>query len=138
MDHGNDRKRRRIAARPNIDGDEDDREHEAFTFESVVPESLRKSISPPAERSLQSASSRPFLQSSTAKYIQRSFPSFPSSDTVSITEAKLIPSPVQLSTVKELPVSSNVDTVSLGDILGDPLIKECWLFNYLIDVDFVM
>ncbi|KAL8648509.1 MAG: hypothetical protein Q9210_004949 [Variospora velana] len=48
------------------------------------------------------------------------------------------PSPIQLSTVSGLPASSNIDTVSLGDILGDPLIKECWLFNYLFDVDFIM
>ena len=49
-----------------------------------------------------------------------------------------VPSPVQLTTVSDLPASSNVDTVSLKDFLGDPLIKEAWLFNYLIDVDFVM
>ncbi|KAL8866107.1 MAG: hypothetical protein Q9174_006488 [Haloplaca sp. 1 TL-2023] len=47
-------------------------------------------------------------------------------------------SPIQLSTVNGLPTASNIDTVSLHDILGDPLIKECWLFNYLFDVDFVM
>ncbi|KAI4179283.1 MAG: hypothetical protein LQ348_005437 [Seirophora lacunosa] len=47
-------------------------------------------------------------------------------------------SPIQLSTVSGLPASSNIDTLSLGDILGDPLIKECWLFNYLFDVDFIM
>ena len=50
----------------------------------------------------------------------------------------LIQSPIQLSTVNGLAASSNDDTVSLGDILGDPLIKECWLFNYLFDVDFIM
>ena len=51
---------------------------------------------------------------------------------------KCTPSPVQLTTVSDLPASSNVDTVSLKDLLGDPLIKEAWLFNYLIDVDYVM
>ncbi|KAL8906546.1 MAG: hypothetical protein Q9171_006222 [Xanthocarpia ochracea] len=49
-----------------------------------------------------------------------------------------IPSPIHLSTVNGLADSTNVDTVSLRDILGDPLIKECWLFNYLIDVHFIM
>ena len=48
------------------------------------------------------------------------------------------PSPVQLNFVEDLPASSNVDCVSLGSILGDPMIKECWLFNYLFDMDFVM
>ncbi len=52
--------------------------------------------------------------------------------------SKTIPSPIQLNFIQELPASSNVDTVSLGNILGDPMIKECWLFNYLFDVDFVM
>ena len=47
-------------------------------------------------------------------------------------------SPVQLNFIEELPASSNVDCISLGSILGDPMIKECWLFNYLFDLDFVM
>ena len=50
----------------------------------------------------------------------------------------LFESPVQLNFIEELPASSNVDCVSLGSILGDPMIKECWLFNYLFDLDFVM
>ncbi|KAL9579032.1 MAG: hypothetical protein Q9203_006869 [Teloschistes exilis] len=52
--------------------------------------------------------------------------------------APLMASTIHLSTVKGLPATHNVDTVSLRDILGDPLIEECWLFNYLIDVDFIM
>ena len=49
-----------------------------------------------------------------------------------------IQSPVQLNFIEQLPTSSNVDCISLGSILGDPMIKECWLFNYLFDIDFVM
>lgn len=48
------------------------------------------------------------------------------------------PSPVQLISTKDLPSSYNVDTISLKDVLGEPLIRECWIFNYLFDVDFVM
>ncbi len=51
---------------------------------------------------------------------------------------RFIPSPIQLNRISDLPASSNVDTVSLRDLLGDPLISECWIFNYLFDVDFVM
>ena len=51
---------------------------------------------------------------------------------------KVVPSPVQLNFIEELPAISNVNTISLGSILGDPMIKECWLFNYLFDMDFVM
>lgn len=51
---------------------------------------------------------------------------------------KCVPSPVSLTTTPKLAASNNVDTVSLSDILSDPLIKECWNFNYLHDVDYVM
>ncbi|KAJ6099975.1 hypothetical protein N7467_001510 [Penicillium canescens] len=53
---------------------------------------------------------------------------------------KVIDSPIQLSHIRDLPTSKgyNVDTVRLRDILGDPMIRECWQFNYLIDVDFLM
>lgn len=49
-----------------------------------------------------------------------------------------IKSPFQLTWIRDLPATSNVDAVSLRDILGDPLIAECWDFNYLHDVDFLM
>jgi tyrosyl-DNA phosphodiesterase-1 len=49
-----------------------------------------------------------------------------------------IPSPFQLTKIHDLPASSNVDAVGLKDILGDPLIAECWEFNYLHDLDFLM
>jgi tyrosyl-DNA phosphodiesterase-1 len=49
-----------------------------------------------------------------------------------------MPSPFQLTWIRDLPESSNVDAVSLSDILGDPIIAECWDFNYLHDLDFLM
>lgn len=52
--------------------------------------------------------------------------------------AKLKSSPFQLTWIQDLPPASNVDAVSLRDILGDPLIAECWEFNYLHDLDFLM
>lgn len=51
---------------------------------------------------------------------------------------KVFKSPVQLTHIRDLPESSNVDTVRLSDILGDPMIRECWQFNYLFDVDFLL
>ncbi|KAJ5907611.1 hypothetical protein N7495_000293 [Penicillium taxi] len=52
----------------------------------------------------------------------------------------LIPSPIQLTHIKDLSDRQgfNVDTVQLRDILGDPMISECWQFNFLFDVDFLM
>ncbi|CAD6439171.1 8824f4b5-3595-43a6-a2d9-f11a89b7d655 [Sclerotinia trifoliorum] len=54
------------------------------------------------------------------------------------TKQKVVKSPFQLTSIRDLPASSNVDTVSLRDILGDPLISECWEFNYLHNLDFLM
>ncbi|TVY60695.1 putative tyrosyl-DNA phosphodiesterase [Lachnellula suecica] len=51
---------------------------------------------------------------------------------------KIMKSPFQLTWIRDLPAASNVDAVSLKDILGDPLISECWEFNYLHDLDFLM
>jgi tyrosyl-DNA phosphodiesterase 1 len=51
---------------------------------------------------------------------------------------KVMNSPFQLTRITDLPASSNVDAVSLKDILGDPLISECWEFNYLHNLDFLM
>ncbi|KAL8748409.1 MAG: hypothetical protein Q9184_007324 [Pyrenodesmia sp. 2 TL-2023] len=82
--------------------------------------------SPPAYRSGQSQSAHGPGASSFMGHAQ------------ALRSESLKASPIQLSTVNGLAASSNVDTVSLRDILGDPLIKECWLFNYLIDVDYIM
>ena len=59
-------------------------------------------------------------------------------ETTSMSTVSHISSPIQLSRVEGLPARNNVDTVSLRDILGHPLISKCWAFNYLIDVDFLL
>ncbi|KAH6612139.1 tyrosyl-DNA phosphodiesterase-domain-containing protein [Boeremia exigua] len=52
--------------------------------------------------------------------------------------AGVIASPFQLTRIRDLAPHQNVDTVGLEDILGDPMIRECWNFNFLFDIDFVM
>ncbi|KAJ5502496.1 Tyrosyl-DNA phosphodiesterase [Penicillium fimorum] len=52
--------------------------------------------------------------------------------------AQFINSPVQLTHIRDLPNGNNVDTIRLHDILRDPMIRECWQFNFLFDVDFLM
>ena len=47
-------------------------------------------------------------------------------------------SPWQLTWIRDLPESQNRDAVTLKDLLGDPLIAECWQFNYLHDIPFIM
>ena len=70
--------------------------------------------------------------------VKSELPAGSDNDKAQIPLSKTVPSPVQLNFIEQLPASSNVDTISLGSILGDPMIKECWLFNYLFDMDFVM
>ncbi|KAI9873034.1 MAG: hypothetical protein M1823_008021, partial [Watsoniomyces obsoletus] len=50
----------------------------------------------------------------------------------------MLPSPFTLIKIRDLPASANVDTVSLHDILGNPLVKEAWVFNFCFDVDWMM
>lgn len=50
----------------------------------------------------------------------------------------LISSPFRLMSIRDLPASQNRDTVSLHDILGNPLIKEAWVFNFCFDIDWMM
>ncbi|OJD13277.1 hypothetical protein AJ78_06256 [Emergomyces pasteurianus Ep9510] len=87
--------------------------------------SLNRSISPPLRRpSKQPSTSGPYVP-------QEKFP---------LSSENIIPSPIQLTHIRDFPASSdnNNDAVRLRDILGDPLIKECWQFNYMFDVDFLM
>lgn len=53
-------------------------------------------------------------------------------------EARVVGSPWQLTWIRDLPESLNKDAVTLKDLLGDPLICECWEFNYLHDIPFLM
>ncbi|KAL9613812.1 MAG: hypothetical protein Q9167_001659 [Letrouitia subvulpina] len=138
-------KRRRIDIDLRID-DEDDAVETYLEAQKLVNgthiaevESVsRSSISPPPIRRVSVArrneskdvSSQGVLQSKSSAYSSPPTSTIPESvptDTVS--------SPVQLSSIDNLPAACNVDTVGLKDILGDPLIKECWLFNYLQQFD---
>ncbi|KAL5366310.1 tyrosyl-DNA phosphodiesterase-domain-containing protein [Aspergillus floccosus] len=85
--------------------------------------SLRRSITPPSPRPSKRAVSSPAKTTNAQQDTPR-----------------VIPSPFQLTHVRDLAESSgnNADTVRLRDILGDPMIRECWQFNYLFDVDFLM
>lgn len=51
---------------------------------------------------------------------------------------KLFNSPFQLTRIRDLSEEDNVDTITLHDILRDPMIKECWQFNFLFDIHFIM
>lgn len=53
-------------------------------------------------------------------------------------DREYVASPFQLTKIRDLAPHQNVDTVELKDVLGDPAIRECWNFNFLFDLDFVM
>lgn len=62
----------------------------------------------------------------------------PSCDALPLLHKRYLCSPIQLTHIRDLPAAENVHTVTLNDIVGDPLIKECWSFNFMTSVDFLM
>ncbi|PYI08170.1 phospholipase D/nuclease [Aspergillus sclerotiicarbonarius CBS 121057] len=95
---------------------------------SITPPSLSRATAPPPPSSQHNTSSSPQPQ--------------PKNDTTNKNkkEIKILPSPIQLTHIRDLPqtTSHNFSTIQLHDILSSPLIRECWQFNYLFDVDFLM
>jgi len=63
-----------------------------------------------------------------------------SSETNTIIESstQTIESPFRLTRIRGLPGSENEDTVGIDDILGDVMLREVWLFNYMHDIEWVM
>ena len=97
------------------------------------------SISPPPKRKASARNSPVQTHVHTdTNAVKGKVPLESGKDEVERLEPKVVASPVQLNFIEELPGISNVNAISLGSILGDPMIKECWLFNYLFDMDFVM
>lgn len=50
----------------------------------------------------------------------------------------MVKSPFELIRAQGVPGHLNRDTVTLEDILGDPLIRECWNFNFMHDIEFLL
>jgi len=103
--------------------------------------SLHRSISPPlrtrSQGPDQSYSACPELANDKIGTEQENVPHSQRPENLSL---RLVPSPVQLTHIRDYPASKgyNNDVVRLRDILGDPMIRECWQFNYMFDVDFLM
>lgn len=98
-----------------------------------TPQTLSHSISPPRRRNRKQATP---AEAAGSPSIQAE-PTSPK-PTVTKTGNNKFRSPFQLTWVRDLPDEANTDAVTLGDILGDPLISECWDFNYLHDINFLL
>ncbi|KAJ5363701.1 uncharacterized protein N7496_009414 [Penicillium cataractarum] len=115
--------------------------------ENAVPDrvstplaSLHRSITPPPRARSQSRAVSNALCSDLKSDQLEGLKSKPTEHTSTKISHRLISSPIQLTHIRDFPEQRgyNVDTVKLRDILGDPMIRECWQFNYLFDVDFLM
>ncbi|KAF7712402.1 Uncharacterized protein PECH_003305 [Penicillium ucsense] len=119
-------------------------DNEAQLKDSPAPlASLHRSITPPprARPRAPSAAPRPPCRDIVNDQDESENNERKPSDGMSSQDTtQVIPSPIQLTHIQDYPLSKgyNVDAVKLRDILGDPMIQECWQFNYLFDVDFVM
>ena len=89
----------------------------------IVLESMLRSVSPPRKRQRPRAESNVSVTSSA-----------PSSER----EPGSLRSPFQLTTVRDLPASANVDTLTVKDVFGSPALVECWEFNYLHNLEFLI
>ncbi|KAK1778569.1 tyrosyl-DNA phosphodiesterase-domain-containing protein [Copromyces sp. CBS 386.78] len=96
----------------------------------ATPRSLSRAVSPPLKKRRTSPEKRESLPAEQQPEQQTEQQPCPSQ--------WIVKSPFHLTTIRSLEHASNKDTVSLKDLLGDPLIKECWEFNYLHDIDFLM
>ena len=100
--------------------------------------SLYRSITPPASRCRQPPPPPPPPPAQNQSHSQ---PQSQAKDkTAGPAAPVIIPSPISLTHIRDLPATSanNAETVHLRDLLGDPMIRECWQFNYLFDVDYLM
>ncbi|KAK4160774.1 putative tyrosyl-DNA phosphodiesterase, partial [Cladorrhinum sp. PSN259] len=111
-----------------------------------TPRSLTRPISPPRKKrrvstapedSSSAANKKPDLPS-TKEHGSAALSQTLSKTTQPSSSPRVIKSPFQLTKIRDLPPGLNRDTVTLKDLLGDPLISECWEFNYLHDIDFLL
>ncbi|EWC44964.1 hypothetical protein DRE_01023 [Drechslerella stenobrocha 248] len=49
-----------------------------------------------------------------------------------------ISSPFKLTCIRDFPANKNIDCIGIKDILGNPLIRELWSFNYMHDLSWLV
>ncbi|KAF2437831.1 phospholipase D/nuclease [Karstenula rhodostoma CBS 690.94] len=137
-------KRRKLDADVNGAGCTPSSTSEEAIADEATATSLQRPISPPPLRSRQRTPHTSHLHDAHVTEPSPADEAVSTSCRATVEEepdhkkSKVVRSPVQLSRIRDLAPHQNEDSVGLRDILGDPMIKECWNFNYLFDVDFVM
>ncbi|KAL1858899.1 hypothetical protein Daus18300_009768 [Diaporthe australafricana] len=128
-------KRRRLSV--DVDNDRPD-SGPTTTPGQLTPRSLNHPVSPPRKRSRHQAI-QPESDEQKEQHQTKPASSKPTDGSLPTSGAnETFSSPFQLTWIRDLPDAANTDAVTLRDILGDPLIAECWEFNYLHDVDFLI
>lgn len=123
-------KRRRLST-------DDDNVADSLEDADTFPRSLSHPVSPPARKR-----ARPQAREAEVHVEDVVKPGetvkFSSSHLDKKGNQRIFTSPFQLTWIQDLPEAANTDAVTLRDLLGDPLIAECWEFNYLHDINFLM
>lgn len=122
-------KRRRLSVEP-VESDP------TGTQGPSTPRSLSHPVSPPRKRTSRQTA---IPKQDNEELAQTTPTTSAPADVPSTHETnQTLKSPFQLTWIRDLPAAANTDAVTLRDLLGDPLIAECWQFNYLHDIDFLL
>lgn len=100
----------------------------------ATPRSLSRAVSPPLKKRRTSPEKEESLHTGQDEREQTE----QQAERQPCSSQRIVKSPFHLTTIRSLGQASNKDTVLLKDLLSDPLIKECWEFNYLHDIDYLM
>lgn len=107
---------------------------------SLVLKSMSTPVSPPRKRRREDDKTRETKISKTTENNHQSLEPVlvPSSCLPPSRPISALRSPFQLTAIHDLPPSANVDALTINDVFGDPRVTECWEFNYLHNLDFLM
>ncbi|KAK6523579.1 hypothetical protein TWF281_001560 [Arthrobotrys megalospora] len=112
--------------------------------------SLNRDISPPPLRRKANGSVPPVATSSNHLATPSSSITTPdpgaksanisaaSNPEVSNKSTLIISSPFKLTQIRNLPANKNIDAITISDILGSPLIREIWSFNFMHDLEWMV
>lgn len=106
----------------------------------ATPRSLSRAVSPPLKKRRTSPppEKEEYIPAKEQVEHQSQHQAAPQKEGQPCSSRRIVKSPFHLTRIRSLGEASNKDTVTLKDILGDPLIKECWEFNYMHNIDFLM